>query len=164
MEQEGNIVVEYAGFWRRLAAFLIDGFAIISIYWAIATSWMVASGAPVSRSLEGWYGPSLFNDPLAPLIVPAGAVYFILFWKWRGQTPGKMILNIKVLKYDGTHVTYSTAVLRYLGYIVCFLTLGIGFIILAFDERRQGLHDKMSFTVVVKIPPVKIKLPEASMG
>jgi uncharacterized RDD family membrane protein YckC len=73
-------------------------------------------------------------------------------------------MNIKVLKDDGTPVTPSIAILRFLGYIICFLTLGIGFFILAFDERRQGLHDKLSSTVVIKIPAVKIGLTEASMS
>lgn len=73
-------------------------------------------------------------------------------------------MNIKVLKEDGTHLTLSGAIVRFLGYFVCVLTAGIGFIILAFDERRQGLHDKIALTVVVKIPQPTLHVPEASIG
>jgi len=79
-------------------------------------------------------------------------VYFIALWAWRGQTLGQMVANVKVVRTDGSPVDLRTAVLRYLGYLVCVLTLGIGFLIIAFDSRKQGLHDKIADTYVVPVP------------
>jgi uncharacterized RDD family membrane protein YckC len=82
----------------------------------------------------------------------ANVVYFIGLWAWRGQTLGQLVMNIRVVRTDGSHVDLRTAVLRFLGYIVCFLTLGIGFLIAAFDARKQGLHDRIAETYVVRSP------------
>jgi uncharacterized RDD family membrane protein YckC len=78
--------------------------------------------------------------------------YWIGLWAWRGQTLGQMVANVKVVRTDGKPVDLRTAVLRYLGYIVCGLTLGIGFLIIAFDSRKQGLHDKIANTYVIPVP------------
>jgi uncharacterized RDD family membrane protein YckC len=78
--------------------------------------------------------------------------YFIGFWAWRGQTLGQLVANIQVVRTDGKPVDLRTAVLRFLGYIVCALTLGIGFLIIAFDRRKQGLHDKIANTYVIPSP------------
>ena len=63
-----------------------------------------------------------------------------------------MIAGIKIIRTDSSPIEWTHAVLRYFGYIVCFLTLTIGFIWIAFDERKQGLHDKIADTYVVKLP------------
>ncbi|MBN1368673.1 MAG: RDD family protein [Dehalococcoidaceae bacterium] len=164
MEREENIVVEYAGFWRRLAAFLVDGLVILSCNWVLIAPWRWIFSVLFPWKPGVWPGSFPFHDPFAGVTILIGVVYFVLFWVWRGQTAGMMVMNIKVLKEDGTAVTPSTAIIRYVGYIVCILTLGIGFLALGFDERRQGLHDKMALTVVVKLPPVKLRLPEATTG
>jgi uncharacterized RDD family membrane protein YckC len=75
----------------------------------------------------------------------ANLVYFIGLWAWRGQTLGQLVMNIRVVRTDGSHVDLRTAVLRFLGYIVCFL-------IAAFDARKQGLHDRIAETYVVRSP------------
>ncbi len=93
-----------------------------------------------------------FIDVLLLSIVSWGIVnvaYFIGLWTWRGQSLGQMVVNVKVVRTDGKPVDLRTAVLRYLGYIVCVLTLGIGFLMVAFDSRKQGLHDKIAKTYVV---------------
>ena len=77
--------------------------------------------------------------------------YWIGLWAWRGQTLGQMVANVKVVRTDGKPVDLRTAVLRYLGYIVCGLTLVIGFLIIAFDGRKQGLHDKIANTYVIPV-------------
>lgn len=164
MEHQDSIVVEYAGFWRRLGAMIIDILAVISINWFVIAPWRLALKVSHIWQPEGWLGPFPVNDPFAIVTLLIAGLYFTCFWACRGQTPGSMILNIKVLSYDGRQISFSTALKRFAGYAVCVLTLGIGFLILAFDERRQGLHDKIALTVVVKVPPVKLRLPEASMG
>ncbi|MDD5401684.1 MAG: RDD family protein [Dehalococcoidales bacterium] len=163
MESDGNIVVEYAGFWRRLGSFIIDALIIGSMNWVMTAPWRWIFSV-FHNWHDGWLSPVFYHDPFVGITVLIAAVYSVVFWLWRGQTPGKIVMNIKVLKEDGTPLNLSGAIVRFLGYVVCFLTLGIGFIILALDERRQGLHDKIALTVVVKIPQPKLRLPEASAG
>jgi uncharacterized RDD family membrane protein YckC len=78
--------------------------------------------------------------------------YYVVFWTWRGQTPGKMAAGVKVIRTDGSNITLGYALLRYLGYIVSGIMLGIGFLWIAFDPRKQGIHDKIADTYVVKVP------------
>jgi uncharacterized RDD family membrane protein YckC len=128
-----EFAIEYAGFWVRLGAGVVDlltsGFAIVSV-------------------------ACLFPAPA--IWVPSGLVislaYWSGFWVWRGQTPGKMALAIKVIRTDSSPVKWQCALFRFLGYIVSLVTLFIGFIWVAFDGRKQGIHDKIADTYVVKLP------------
>ena len=86
--------------------------------------------------------------------------YFVGFWSWRGQTPGKMVVGIKVIRTDSSLITWPYAFLRYLGYIVSAMTLGIGFIWIAFDSHKQGIHDKIADTYVVKLPVRQVAFTE----
>jgi len=128
-----EFALEYAGFWVRLGAGVIDfltlGFMVMIIaYLFLAPAIWVTSGLVVS------------------------VAYFVGFWIWRGQTPGKMALGIKVIRTDSSPVKWQCALCRFLGYIVSALTLFIGFIWVAFDGHKQGLHDKIADTYVVKLP------------
>ena len=150
MEQSsGAHALEYAGFWRRLAAFAID-VLILSLTFRILS--------PVGGfGLTFWdVGNNWFLIPLFAVSSLVSAVvavaYAVAFWTLRGQTPGMMILGMKVLRGDGTSVTLGYALLRYLGYIICAMMLGTGFLWIAFDQRKQGIHDKIADTVVVKLP------------
>ncbi len=69
-----------------------------------------------------------------------------------------MALGIKIIRCDGREIAWWQAPLRYLGYIVSLALAGLGFIWIAFDSRKQGLHDKIADTCVVKVPkPPKTK-------
>lgn len=167
------ITLEFAGFWRRLTAALIDLFAlavISSVIFLIFApyQWFGFNGfwatgdvfkEPVWRAL-----PYLVGGNLLSLLV--NIAYFVGFWLWRGQTPGKMLMNIKLVRMDASNITISVALLRYLGYIVSGAVLFIGFIWIAFDSRKQGFHDKMAETYVIKIPEAPITAPatRASVG
>ncbi|MCS5595028.1 MAG: RDD family protein [Porticoccaceae bacterium] len=75
----------------------------------------------------------------------------IWFWLRFMGTPGKMILNLKVVDADsGEKLSLGQAIGRYLGYIVAFLPLCLGIIWVGIDKRKQGWHDKLAGTVVVR--------------
>ncbi|TMF21584.1 MAG: RDD family protein [Chloroflexi bacterium] len=79
--------------------------------------------------------------------------YFVDFWSQRdGQTIMNKAMGIKVVKTDGSPITVGTAVVRYIGYILNDIIFGIpiGFIWAAFDGNKQGWHDKIAGTIVVK--------------
>ena len=81
----------------------------------------------------------------------ANLLYFILMWTWKGQTLGQAVAKVKVIKLDGLPVDLRVATLRYLGYWGCILTLGIGFLWIIFDKKKQGLHDKLAETYVIRV-------------
>ena len=134
--------LEYAGFWLRFGAAVFDIFIVLLLLFVIYSLFITCAAEITQRRI--------FIMAVVAGIV--AIVYFIGFWIWRGQTPGKMIAGIKIIRTDSSPIEWTHAVLRYFGYIVCFLTLTIGFIWIAFDERKQGLHDKIADTYVVKLP------------
>ncbi len=85
-------------------------------------------------------------------IAPALAV--ILFWWFRGATPGKMVVDAVIVDaHTFRHPTNWQLVGRYLGYFVSTVPFGLGLIWVAFDPRKQGWHDKMANTVVIRKRP-----------
>ncbi len=135
--------VKYAGFWQRFLASSIDG-AIIILF-----------GIGLSLSLGGNYFSS--DTQSLPQVVSSvvnllfSTLYSVFFWvKQDGATPGKKLLAIKVVKTDGSELSYGTAVLRGLSYMVSFVPLGLGYLWVAWDKNKQGWHDKLAQTYVVK--------------
>lgn len=74
--------------------------------------------------------------------------YFLT--RQNGQTPGKRIMNLRVIKVDGSAITDTDAIIRTVGYVVNSAILMIGWLMILFDSNRQGLHDKLASTYVVK--------------
>ena len=79
--------------------------------------------------------------------------YYWYFWsRNNGQTPGKSLMGIKIVKTDGTPITDSDAIVRFFGYVVGGMCFALGFIWAIFDSENQGWHDKMANTYVVVVP------------
>jgi len=76
--------------------------------------------------------------------------YLIYFWTTTGQTPGKKMMGLKVIATDGATLNVSKAVMRIIGYMVSGAILYLGFIWILFDTNKQGWHDKIAGTYVVK--------------
>jgi len=126
-----EVAMNYAGFWRRLVAVIIDGV----ILGAITGVLMAIFGAQQAAS---WLGSII------------GIIYVIGFWTWRGQTLGKMVMGIKIVETDGSPIGIGRAILRYVGYLVSTIIICIGYLMIAWDSKKQGLHDKIAGTYVVK--------------
>ncbi|MDP9942140.1 RDD family protein [Ectopseudomonas alcaliphila] len=140
-----NQEFEYAGFWSRTGAMLIDTFLIMLIT------------VPLTISIYGW---SYFTDENTPIIAgPADfliswvmpAVAVIAFWITKQATPGKMAISAKIVDATtGQPATPAQLIGRYFAYLVSMIPLFIGIFWVAFDKRKQGWHDKLSGTVVIK--------------
>jgi uncharacterized RDD family membrane protein YckC len=81
-----------------------------------------------------------------------GVIYFCYFWSsyGKGQTLGMRALNIKVVKTDGSYLDLVGAFLRYIGLVISVIALFIGVLWVLFDAQKQGWHDKIASTYVVK--------------
>jgi uncharacterized RDD family membrane protein YckC len=120
---------EYAGFWIRFAAYIIDAIIlfVVGIVLAIAVG-----GTPVVLQFA------------------VGLVYTIGFWIAQGATPGKMAVGIKITTVDGEDIDVGRALLRYVGYIASAIILLIGYLMIAFTREKRGLHDYIAGTVVIR--------------
>lgn len=135
-----------AGFWLRLVAAVLDGLLI-----AILQTLLGALLAVV-----GFVASDMDPQRLAGLLLLfsylIGIAYYVVFTGSCGQTPGKMALRIKVIRCDGGRVDFNRAALREIGgKTVAGIIFGIGLLMVAFDEQKQGLHDRMAGTYVVKL-------------
>lgn len=134
--------LEYAGFWVRFGAVLIDTVLLMIITVPLIV-WIYGWGYYRDGKLIA--GPA---DFLINWIAPA--VGTVLFWRLWQATPGKAMLSLRVVDADsGKPLLVGQATVRYLCYIISMLPLCLGFIWVAFDRKKQGWHDKIARTVVV---------------
>jgi len=120
-----------AGFGRRVGAYLID-LAIVFLAALLETSFL---GTETTGTVIG-------------MLLVVG--YYVGFWAQGDQTIGKMLLGIKVVRTDGSPVSLGRALVRYIGYQIDGLFLGLGFLWAAWDSKKQGWHDKIAGTYVVR--------------
>ena len=135
--------VSYAGFWLRAVASLLDSIWVVLMI--LTLGWMIYGASYLSSTalIQGW------ADFLISYVLPF--ILTLLFWAWKGATPGKMILGMKIVDAE-THelVPKGRLTLRYLGYYISMIPLFLGFFWVAWDKRKQGWHDKIARTVVIK--------------
>lgn len=135
--------LEYVGFFPRLGATIIDTLLIVAITLPI---------------LHMYYGPEYWLDTrwvvgrvdlLVNYVFPFVAV--VWFWRARQATPGKMLIGARVVDANtGEPLSVGQCVARYLGYFVSAVVVGLGYLWVLGDRRRQGWHDKIAGSVVVR--------------
>ena len=127
---------EKAGWGTRALAILIDAIGIGIIAAAVSS---ILGADTQSRQYQG-------------LSILLQAAYFTYFWSaaGKGQTLGSRALNIRVVKTDGSYLDYGGAFLRYIGFVISCVAFFLGVIWAAFDAQKQGWHDKIAGTYVVK--------------
>ena len=150
MFQEYNAPT-YAGFWWRVLAYIIDSLIMSAIFFPLG---MIIGVGMVASGDDG-------NSPVLPLVnlglngvsIIAGWLYhaFMESSSWQG-TIGKKVLGLRVTDIDGNRISFARATGRYFGMIVSGMICLIGFIMVAFTEKKQGLHDMMAGTLVLKGP------------
>jgi uncharacterized RDD family membrane protein YckC len=153
----------YAGFWRRTVAVLLDSW----LYLAITLPLFILFGGSINggasesellRALEdgdmvrlvllSQTGGSLV-DAMIQHVLPMIAI-LVCWMKWRG-TPGKLLMGCTVVDADSRRpVSFFQALLRYVGYFISALPLGLGFLWVIRHPRRQGFHDLVAKTVVLR--------------
>ncbi|MBN2459614.1 RDD family protein [Candidatus Woesearchaeota archaeon] len=125
----------YVGFWKRFLSLILDSIII---------------GAPAN--LIG-YGLA-FATGIASMayLIPLASFLLIVYMDGiKGGTPGKLILKMRIVNEQGNYIGIPSAILRYIGKILSGIILGIGHLMIAWDKKKQGLHDKIASTYVVKV-------------
>jgi uncharacterized RDD family membrane protein YckC len=113
-----------AGFWERTAAAFLD-IVLVCVLGKLA------------------------GVALIPLLALA---YFTGMWAWRGTSVGGIVLGLKVAREDGMQVTFAVALVRALAAAFSIIMCFLGFLWIAWDPYKQGWHDKIAGTVVLKLP------------
>lgn len=156
---------QYAGFVSRLVAMLIDlliiGAVNIILGWIFSFLLNLTGITIVDCEFDFpnmFSGVSIFLDTVwctvFVLVIPTTYFLFIigypiLLWTLVGQTIGKYVMGVRVVRMDGKRVTLFTAVRRLIGYAVSFFVLGLGFFWILASNQRQGWHDKIAGTYVI---------------
>ena len=135
--------VRYVGFWLRVVAAVVDSLLLLAVL------------MPLIGVVYGWDAVLGGTSPSGVLAVILNwilpAVIVIVFWKYKSATPGKMVIGAKIVDATtGDEPSSGELIGRYLGYYVSMLPLLLGLFWVGWDSRKQGFHDKLAGTVVVK--------------
>ncbi|MCD4747714.1 MAG: RDD family protein [Bacteroidales bacterium] len=161
MNQNQTTKVQYAGFWWRFLAFIIDEIILSFVETILILPFIGLFGISIfSLNYQG-YDTEEFMPFLIPLIgfiillsisaIIINWLYFALMESSNKQsTLGKMVLNIKVTDMEGNKISFARATGRYFGKIISGMIFYIGFIIAGFTEKKQALHDLMASCLVIK--------------
>lgn len=120
-----------AGFWERMGAAFLD-LVLAGILSGLASSLPVI-GHP-------------------PFFLLVWLAYFAGMWSWRGTTIGGIVLGLKVVRLDNQPVTFAVALVRGLAAAFSAMVFFLGFLWIAWDKEKQGWHDRIAGTVVVRLP------------
>ena len=136
------IGVTYASFGRRVMATVIDSILLLMLMYLMV---MLFGMDEMFLDIEAHAFPTLFD--LVSLII------IIALWVRYGATPGKMLLDCKIVdSRTGADLKITQSIIRYFGYIVAMVPLFIGIFWILVSKRNQGFHDLLAKTVVLYIP------------
>lgn len=139
---------EFAGFWIRAGAILIDSIVLTIVSFVIGVIAGFTGGGETAQAVAGL------------ISFVTGIAYFTLFIasEWQA-TPGKRLLGLHVIKVDGGPITALRAFGRYWAYLISTIILLIGYIMVAFTEEKTALHDLICRTRVVHGRPERAVAP-----
>ena len=139
----GTTTEGYGGFWLRVVAYIIDGI-ILSI--AAGVLGFVTGSSIQTADFANFD----YTTHVGSLVI--GWLYFSLMESSaRGATVGKMAVGLRVVTEQGQRLSFANATGRYFAKFISAILLFIGFIMVAFTDRKRGLHDMIASTLVVKV-------------
>jgi len=144
--------VAYAGFWIRFVAWFLDALLLWVLNVGAHSVIRLSAGFPVFP-IWTWKNtlPMSLNCAEGLVGLVLSWLYYALFESSAARgTPGKQALSLRVTDLYGRRISFARATGRFFARIVSWITLGIGFVMIAFTGRRQGLHDLIAETVVLK--------------
>jgi len=137
-----------AGFWVRLFAFLLDQVLLSVVGIAIT---LLATDLTFQELLARIFDPAApFPQSQYFITLALEAGYFTICIGAWGRTAGKALLGVKVVRLDGSAPGYGRSFARYLAYYISWFTLGLGFLMIALNAQKRGLHDLVCDTRVIR--------------
>ena len=144
----GSSRVRYGGFWLRVVAYIIDTF-VLSVAGGI-----LGGVLGVGAAFTGNAGDkaALTGGSYAVGVLISWLYFALMESSERGATLGKMAVGLRVVTEQGQRLSFANATGRYFAKFISAIILGIGFLMVAFTDRKRGLHDMIANTLVVKVP------------
>lgn len=140
-----ELAVVYAGFWRRTGAALID--TIIAMIIMVPLIYMFYGEFFATDDLSSIAPSGLILENIIPIVLT------VFFWTMYKATPGKMAVGCEIVNAKtGEKMGIGRSIVRYLGYFISTLPLGLGFLWIVFNKRKRGWHDLIAGTVVIRKP------------
>ena len=140
---------KYAGFWRRFGAFILDTIILSLVTLVVGWSILLFAGFTIDQEYLGESDISAF-DFVNIIGFFIGSLYFVILEGSSMQaTFGKRAFDLKVTNLSGGRITVGKAIGRYISKIVSGMTLFIGFLMVVWTDKKQGLHDMMTETLVI---------------
>lgn len=135
-----------AGFVSRMVAGAIDIVVVAAMIGGL--NWFLGN---LEDILRPWSNTDLNAVLLAaaPFLVVG---YFVMFWRFTGQTIGKWTLGLRVVSVDGGEIKLPRALIRVVGYAISALPFYLGYLQILVDPQRRALHDRLARTAVVYVP------------
>jgi uncharacterized RDD family membrane protein YckC len=130
--------MNYAGFWRRVGASIVDSILLTAIYNILI--WFLWP--------DSWKANQIFL--FATTMIFTWLYYSILESSAKQGTLGKVVLGLKIVDYDNQRISFTRATGRHFSKFISAIILMIGFIMVAFTAKKQGLHDMIAGTLVIK--------------
>lgn len=146
---EAGRVVRYAGFRRRLAAYIIDCIVAGILAYSVAVAGALLIGLPSGERFDGVAVTIAAAWICASYLMAPWLYWSLMERSSRQATLGKRALGIIVTDIEGRRVTFARGTVRYWAKLISFLTLLIGFMLAGFTPRKQALHDIVSSCLVV---------------
>jgi uncharacterized RDD family membrane protein YckC len=159
--QQDQKPVQYAGFWWRFLAYIIDEIVISFVSWIFIIPILAIFGISLYSLKQSGFDtddPMLFAGPFIMAIIAMVFISTLVKWlyfsimessKHQG-TIGKLVLKIKVTDTSGSRISFARATGRYFGKILSGMILLIGYIMAGFTERKQALHDILANCYLIK--------------
>jgi len=147
LSSDGDVTPAYAGFWVRFCAYVID--TVVVILGGGMLGFIIGFAAAL-------VSPDILLNPVFDILTGlvgglASVAYFVFMHSSSKQaTLGKMAMGLKVTDLDGERIGVGKSFLRTIGSFVSAVLLMVGYLMVAFTERKQGLHDKIAGTLVVR--------------
>jgi uncharacterized RDD family membrane protein YckC len=136
--------IEYAGFWRRFFAYIIDSFFNYIVFFFGSLELLVLINNHIIKM-----DISLINALSYVIAIPLSFTFTILCWMNWGRTLGKFIFMMRIVDKDGNKLDLEKSVIRCFGYLLSTICILLGFLWIAFDKKKQGWHDKLAKSFVV---------------
>ncbi len=152
--QESGTSYEYAGFRRRLLAHYVDYVIVFIFTFVVAglVGWSPLKAFETKTLAEAQLLNESMGQRLFTIVSLAISLFYaVLMWvNFDGATPGKKMLGIKIIKDDGKKLTYPVAIIRHFSTYISYFTFFLGHLWVIWDKKKQGWHDKLAGTVVIK--------------
>ena len=142
--------VPYAGFWIRLAGWFLDW--LLSRFAALVIGFVLGlAGAVLDEVAHSKVASTIATIVAEALVLAAGWLYFGLMQSSRLQASlGQLAVGVCVTDYEGRRISFARASGRYFASLLSYLICFVGYLMIAFTERRQGLHDMIARTLMVR--------------